>query len=682
MKKIKVILFAVLVIFWLIFPANVLAEDKPVEVQNSSASQIFPKLPQTAEDPHLSNGRVYPMWGPICQRYTYSVVYQDDKNRPPEYVKMYFNGSWIDLEKEDKNNSEYQQGVKYIYKFVPQKYGSNFYFFEASNGQGKTRDSIIDSPDNGPVLFESDFTNNEITLIDPSSGQKLWTYPAGKEWVGGVALSDDGKYLAAKTSSHTLLFETSSSKPVRQWGKDNTTTQVGDVKGGVAISADGSTIFAAIGGQAILFSKDSQQPIWEYDLGNDAYNVAISKDGKYLAAATAGEESNPKGNLLILWSKDNHQPLWQYHASGNFHDVSLTPDGSYIVGATGCPDRRAYIFSKDSNEPVMRSEMLTEDSPLNQAKISSDGTLVAYSAEYNKGLVYLFKNPKLGGSNQPLWSFPATKNARSGRALAFTPDGKTILETTFAGEIILFNSANNTPIFSLKTAKPLGAAGISDDGQVIAAGGTEKKVFLIDQTTNSIKSEITLSEYINEISVSANGKYVAAGTGGSKYFFEKFIDDETTVHQCAKISEPEAEASQGNQGDSAKPKQNTPFLPIVLTIAGLIGIGLFVKFRKKWILVIVAVAFLLAGYCALGQGFNFNKSNSANSSQTKTPANNTSTTNTTASSTNPSNSEEKSNTNNIQSSSPGQTGVCGNSLCEPDLGENKTSCPKDCSGGD
>src|SRR3989339_2134438 len=182
---------------------------------NTPSGQNIPKLPVTPDDPELANGHVYPNWGPICQRYTYSVVYQDDKNRPPEYLKIYFNGQMYDMEKENQDNNDYFKGVKYVYKYVPQKLGSNFYFFEASNGLGKARSNIIDSPDNGPVLFKSAFKNNEVAVIDTEKQTKILSYDLKDEWVGGVALSDDGKYLAVKTHKKIYLFDTSeSNKPV------------------------------------------------------------------------------------------------------------------------------------------------------------------------------------------------------------------------------------------------------------------------------------------------------------------------------------------------------------------------------------------------------------------------------------------------------------------------------------
>jgi len=73
-------------------------------------------LPKTADDPILENSRVYPFWGPVCQRYTYSVVYRDKEGRAPEYVKIYFNGEWLDIAKENPEDNDYKRGVKYIYK--------------------------------------------------------------------------------------------------------------------------------------------------------------------------------------------------------------------------------------------------------------------------------------------------------------------------------------------------------------------------------------------------------------------------------------------------------------------------------------------------------------------------------------------------------------------------------------
>ncbi|PIT87408.1 MAG: hypothetical protein COU31_02985, partial [Candidatus Magasanikbacteria bacterium CG10_big_fil_rev_8_21_14_0_10_40_10] len=332
--KRKIFGLAILIFFFLLIINNVvLAEDLP-------AGSIIPKLPKTADDPVLLNGRVYPFWGPVCQRYTYSVVYTDKNGRAPEYIRIYFNGEMLNMEKASSSVYDYKKGVKYIYNNVPKKIGSNFYYFEASNGLGKARASIIDSPDNGPVLFDSNFEHNEIVLIDSSSGKELWRYSTGKEWIGAVAFSDDGKYLAAQTSNHVYLFDTSKNEPIWNYKSSVTSVIGGDVKGGVAISADGQKIFAALNGQALMFDNKSNQPVWTYNLeanGGGAYGVDIAKNGQYSAVAMAGIESNQNSNVLILFDSKGKK-LWQYHSLGNWHDVNFSADGSYLSGSTGCPD--------------------------------------------------------------------------------------------------------------------------------------------------------------------------------------------------------------------------------------------------------------------------------------------------------------------------------------------------------
>ncbi len=535
--KMKRILILFLVIIFGFSAFNpIFAEDK--NTPNSwTTSGTIPKLPKTPNDPELLEGHVYPNWGPPCQRYTYSVIYRDKGGQKPEYMKIYFNGQTIDMQKENSNDNDYKKGVKYIYKYVPNKIDSNFYYYEASNGKGRARASIIDSPDNGPVLFTTSFDKNEISVVSSNTGQKILNFSTGKEWVGGVALSDDGQYLVAKTSQHIYLFDTyKPTEPLWQFNCEQ--CRIGDdVKGGIAISSDGSKIIAAFGERVALFDKSSNQPVWMYEKAGNSYNVAISKDGKYLAAATAGDESNVNSNLIILWNVNSEKPLWQYHASGNFHDVSLSQDGRFISGSTGCPDRRFYLFSRDSNKPILQSEPLTRDSPVHRAKISLDGSAIAVGSESDAGAVFLFDKQ----SKNPVWKF-SSPNGSSVRALNFTPNGKYIGAATFGGDAYIFDKDIETPIANWKLNASLGGIDIADDGSFIAVGGTDKKLHIFEKgKTTGI--EIPFNEYVEEIDISANGKYVAAGTGGSVYFFETYISqDRGKVFDCSKVIEPPSES--------------------------------------------------------------------------------------------------------------------------------------------
>jgi len=161
----------------------------------------------------------------------------------------------------------------------------------------------------------------------------------------------------------------------------------------------------------------------------------------------------------------------------------------------------------------------------------------------------------------------------------------------------------------------LGGIDIADDGSFIATGGTDNKLYILDRNTKS-KTEIPFNEYIEEVDISANGKYIAAGTGGSVYFFETYISqDRGKVFDCSKVIEPTPENQLTERSSTTEVKRKLGILEMI------------VNFIKNL----------------------FSRGDSSTSSQSE-PASG--------------------------------SGVCGNDLCEPGLGETRENCSKDCMGGD
>ena len=673
----KILLF--LPIFFLVFVSMVWAETK--EYSSDAPGRTIPKLPQTPNDPQLIDGHVYPFWGPVCQRYTYSVIYQDKEGRPPEYVQIYFNGKMIDMEKENPEDNDYKKGVRYQYKYVPNKIGANFYYFEASNGLGKARASIIDSPDNGPVLFESAFENNEIGLIDTQTKEKILSYPTDKDWVEQVAMADNGQYFAVKTTSRVLFFETANpQKPLWEY-KLGVEENTGDMIGGVAISADGQVIVASVNDKVVVFNKESNQPKWVAEMKSKSLNIAISLNGQYLASvASTPTPETTNGSTVFFWKTDNKTPLWQYFQGANFHDLDFSADGSFLVTTTGCPDRRAYIFSKNSNEPLLRSEMLTYDSPVQKARITADGKLGAFTTDGGpeSSLLVLFDKD----TKQLLWKYDDDVK-RAARSLGMTPDGSFIVVGNMKGDLYLFSRENNTPLKKWQFKSSFGALDISDNGQIIAVGGTDKKVYLIDRQNNQQK-EIAFNEFVDTLDISADGKYVVVGTGASPYFFEDILGmDKNKIYPCETVIEPEPREQaqnqgiimnngiQNDQGESGKIKGMK--LPEMLTGFGFLGTGLalgiyfliikfnllrkpkenLLKMNKK---IIIILAILSGIFLIISTVFAVLNKTQAKKTQ----------------------SQSRTGTSQQQKEVK-NPGVCGNELCEPNLGENKESCPQDCS---
>ena len=67
-------------------------EESPYEIPEKLTEE------EMKEGPYLSDASVYPEWGVPCTKFTYRVTYQDEKGRPPTYVRIHLNGEWHDME--------------------------------------------------------------------------------------------------------------------------------------------------------------------------------------------------------------------------------------------------------------------------------------------------------------------------------------------------------------------------------------------------------------------------------------------------------------------------------------------------------------------------------------------------------------------------------------------------------
>jgi len=514
----KTIFFVFGIIFLVLAFQLVLAEEKPSS-EMLGVNLTIPKLTaeETQNAPRLTGGGVIPPFGRPCTKFFYKVLYEDEKGRNPEYVRIWLNGEWHDME---KVSGDYKTGAWYVFEYVPNSGKSNFYFFEASNGVGKARTSIIDSPDQGPLMYSESFQNNKIVLFHKNSVEPLWSFNTGKKLVSQVAISKDGKYAGA-VATNTVYFFSTEKGLLWQFS-----TTYGEPPypmasiAGIAISSDGEFIVASVGGNLYFFEKESNKPEWTANIESGAIGIDISDNGEYIAVGVgnAGE----KGDKIFLFNNKGEK-LWEYKAehpeyqqTGNFYRPAMTPDGNYIAVSTGCPDRRAYLFSKNG-DLLFRSEMLTRDSPVHKSAISDDGTLIAYSLDHEQGKEVLMVFSKEG---KKLWSFSSSQDATA-RAVSMSSDGRYIAIGTTAGNIYFFSKDSNTPLWEFSSQgnfTQVGDVALSSDGELLVAAGTTG-VYLFSKNSNKPLCHYPVSDtWVN--SIAFNDEYIIAGTGMLEYTFE------------------------------------------------------------------------------------------------------------------------------------------------------------------
>lgn len=527
MRKMFLVLISLICLAGLVF-----AEEKP-------AGRIIPKLTaaETIDAPTIVNSGVHPSWGVPCTNYTYFAIYKDEKGRSPEYMRINLNNQWYDMK---SLKGDPKTGATYVYNYVPDSGSSNFYYFEASNGVGKTRASIIDSPDNGPLLFSEKLDNNEIVLLD-KNGKEIWHYDIGKDWIEGVAISKDGNYIAAVTNFYIYLFSKESNKPLWSFCKvdcENPSVVSGNFAG-IAISFDGSYIAADMQGTLYLFSRESNKPVWIRDIESGAIGIDMSDDAGVIASGT-GNAGGGKGQKIFLFDKEGnklgeYKPEYpDYEQTGDFYQPDITPDGKYVAISTGCPDRRAYLFS-GTGELLFRSEQMTYDSPVHKSAISDDGSLIAYSADHQQGKEIVFLYNKEG---KKVWSFSSQEDSTA-RAVSISADGNYIAAGTSTGHIYLFSKNNNKPLWRFTESGrfvQFGDVKLNSDGSLLSAAGTTKKVYLFSKDSNKPLWEYQANTWITKIDF--NGNYIVAGTGPREYFFEGESLGPDKI-QCGEVIRPE-----------------------------------------------------------------------------------------------------------------------------------------------
>ena len=264
----------------------------------------------------------------------------------------------------------------------------------------------------------------------------------------------------------------------------------------------------------------------------------MSDDGSVIASGTGN--SGTKGDKIFIFDKEGNK-LGEYKAShpgyeqtGNFYRPDVTPDGKYVAVSTGCPDRRAYLFS-GKGDLLFRSEQMTEDSPVHKSAISDDGSLIAYSADHQQGKNIVFLYNKEG---KQLWSFSSPEDSTA-RAISISADGNYIAAGTSTGHVYLLSKDSNKPLW--KFTEPgryvqFGDVKLNSDGSLLAAGGTTKKVYLFSKNSNTPLWEYQANTWITKIDF--NGKYIVAGTGPREYFFEGESVSPDII-QCNEIIQPE-----------------------------------------------------------------------------------------------------------------------------------------------
>jgi hypothetical protein len=272
-----------------------------------------------------------------------------------------------------------------------------------------------------------------------------------------------------------------------------------------AISDDGKSIITGSpdSGIVTLFYPNGSSG-WSYQTGDNISSVAISRDGRFVSAATY------HGNLYFF--DNSGKLLWNNTGFGCNNQVALSNDGqSGFVFNSGTKDPQSsdtafyFIF----NGTILWKKHIPQ---LSVTAVSPDAKNAFLGTWGNYGNdVIMISND---GSEE--WRKKMAGNWKvSGAEIS---DDNTAIAAITDNQILLFNKngkilANITPEYLVRSIA------VSPDGLLIAAG-TQYKLVCYNQSGMALW-EYPLNDYLYHIDFSHDGQNLVAASRDTIYYFKR-----------------------------------------------------------------------------------------------------------------------------------------------------------------
>lgn len=265
-------------------------------------------------------------------------------------------------------------------------------------------------------------SSRENTYLLDSSGDLVWR----KEVSGAVSISSDGNLIVVASSHWLKLFDRSGNLLLnKDLGIDYIIRDAASSSSGSYIAIVISELGSETRTKICLLDQNGVE-LWSYPLDEDAYTVAISSNGDYVAAGSFDQQ--------IYFLDESGKLLWKYKTGSIVSSVSISPDGGYV---TACA-YSLYFLNKDGTL-LWGGEEMRETWGSRDASVSSEGT---YTAVSDGSDIKLYDK-----EGRVIWSFRVAED-KDLQDVAISANGKLIAATTRAlvsGSLGLIYVLENPP---------------------------------------------------------------------------------------------------------------------------------------------------------------------------------------------------------------------------------------------
>jgi WD40 repeat protein len=269
-----------------------------------------------------------------------------------------------------------------------------------------------------------------------------------------------------------------------------------------------SAVFSSDGQRIITASEDRTARIWDAKSGNEltvlrghnwpVFSADISDDNAWIVTSTAGN-----GDEARIWRADfrSQLPITDCHGNWAMNGASFSQEGKHLVTFAGSI---ACVWDLASRTAVARFDQ--HKSNVLNASFSPDGQYVITASDDKTAAIW---SARTGAVYKFL-----TGHVDAVVSAEFSPDGNRVVTASKDKTTRLWDAQNGepSPITLDHPSNVLNAAFSRDGALIFSVAG--KSIYLWNSNTGSLIRKLDNNNEVNHATISPDGKYIAAATGG------------------------------------------------------------------------------------------------------------------------------------------------------------------------
>ena len=361
--------------------------------------------------------------------------------------------------------------------------------------------SVSFSPDGQTIASGS--LDGTIRLWDTGTGSLQHTLTVPEDNTTSVSFSPNGKMLAGVSLNGTVnLWDTDTGQhlltPI-----ENTGTFGGDVPvlENVSFSPDGKILASGA-------YDDKTIHLWDTDTGNPIGALTGHTDVVLTIAFS------PDRNVIASGSKDNTIRLWDAGTGSllrtltehnwSINSIAFSPDGKTLAGVS---DGRFFLWDAGTGNLVHAPIRPNYNLYIKSVAFNPDGkTFVSVS----RG-----KSQRISLWHTDTWQRPEIFTDHTGaiNSVAFSPNGQTIASGGRDGRLYLWDTDTNLSLPALLELTPIRSVTFSPDGKTLASAGywdSTGSIYLLDTDDWHLRSLTRDAGDVKSISFSPDSKTLAS----------------------------------------------------------------------------------------------------------------------------------------------------------------------------